>query len=429
MTDPNSAPFQDVMTRLRRVRRLSALAGAAGFAALIVLWIVVLVLAPRWPLGAASFFKAYLFAWLFFLGISLGAMSAIMIDHLIGSQWGWFVRRFGEAAANVLPLLFILFIPLLFGLHHLYAWADPERHDPAVAHQRPWLNTPSFIVRYLIYFAVWISIAWRLRRLSLRQDHEPSTRTQSQMYSLSAAGLVIYFIAMSLASVDWIMALEPGWHSTVFGFIVCMSQSVTGAAVLIITLIVLSGMEPFAGRLKPRHLNDLGSLLMTAVVLWAYNSFSQFLVIWMTNIQNEIPWYFKRSYGAWRVMSALLIFVGFLTPFVILLQRAAKQSKRVMLYICGGLLLMQLLYDYWVIAPSGDDPYPPLHWFNVLMSLVAVVGIGGLWLAAYLWLLDGQPLATRVNAVAIGEHPTPRTLGETRKLEHGADDARQPDIA
>jgi hypothetical protein len=406
----------------RRAGRLAALAGIGAIAACAVIWIVALAMHGRWPEGPAEFYKGYLVAWLFFLGMSLGAMVAVMIHILVGGEWGYFVRRFGEAAANVLPLLFVLFVPVLVGMSRLYPWADSDNHGAFVAHKRAYLNPGLFIVRYVVYFAVWTATAWALRTLSLRHDRTPSPRTRRLMRNISAAGLVAYFVTMSLAAVDWIMSLEPQWSSTIFGLLVCVGQAVVGTSMLIITLELMSGEPPFAARVKPKHFNDLATLLITAVILWAYHAFSQLLVTWMGNIQGEISWYVKRSYGPWRVMSGLLMFAGFLAPFLLLLQRGIKKRGKAMLWVCCGLLFMQLLNIFWMIAPSGSEPYPGLDWLSVLTSLVAVVGIGGLWVAVFVRLLDGPPLMPLGESVPIGLAPPGDASGHGVP-EHGAQPA------
>lgn len=387
--DTTSSPLP---SGARRAGRLAGLAGTCAIAACAVIWIIVLSIHSRCPDAAAEFYKGYFVAWLFFLGMSLGAMAAVMVHHLVGGEWGHYVRRFGEAAASVLPLLFILFVPVLVGMSRIYPWADGDNHDAFVAHKRGYLNPALFIVRYIVYFAVWIGTAWALRTLSIRHDRSPSLRTSRLLRNVSAAGLPAYVSTMSLAAVDWIMSLEPQWYSTIFGLLICVGQAVVGTSMLIIVLELMSGRAPFAGRVQPRHFNDLATLLITAVILWAYHAFSQLLVTWMGNIQGEISWYVKRSYGPWRVMAGILMFAGFLAPFVLLLQRRIKKRGKAMLWVCCGLLVMQLLNIYWMIAPSGNEPYPEVSWLNVIVTVVAVMGIGGLWVAIFVRLLDGPPL-------------------------------------
>lgn len=354
---------------------------------------------------------------------------AVMIHHLTGGEWGYFVRRIGEAAAGVLPLLFVLFIPVLVGMRRIYPWADPDNPSAVVQHKRPWMNPMFFIGRYVVYFIIWILLAWLLRTLSLRHDRSADKRTENRLHSLSAGGLVLYFITMSLAAIDWIMSLEPGWYSTVFGFIICMGQAISGMSVLIIMLALLAAVPVFKGRLRPGHFNDLATLLVTAVIMWAYTSFSQLLIVWMGNTQNEIPWYVKRTQGPWRVMAAMLVFIGFLAPFVLLLQRAVKKRGRAMLWVCVGLLVMRLLDIYWMIAPAGPEPYPGIHWLNALTGIVALIGIGGVWIWYFFRILDTLPLMPVGDAVAIEEIPSDQLLLEPRTSGHDPGPAAQPGLA
>ena len=413
----------------RRPGRLALLAGLAGLAGCLLVWFLLAIRGDHWAQAAAAFYKAYLFAWLFWLGMSLGAMAAVMVHHQTGGNWGVFVRRFGENAAAVLPLLFVLFIPILIGLGRIYPWADPHNHDPVIRHKHFYLNVPFFILRYVIYFVVWSGVAWALRALSVRHDRRPSVESRRLMRGISSFGLVAYFITMSLAAVDWIMSMEPNWYSTVFGFIVLMGQAITGVCALIILLVLLRGTTPFVERLRPKHFNDLGNLLMTCVILWAYNDFAQLLIIWMGNTQVDIGWYVKRTQGAWKFIGALLIFLGFLTPFALLLLRDIKMRARAMLWLCVGLLIMRLLDLYWMVMPGGTEPFPAIHWLGAIVGIIAVVGIGGLWIGAFLWLTGGVPLMVEGLSVPIETEPGDELSPEHRVSEHGTEPGTQPGLA
>jgi hypothetical protein len=415
--------------RMKNAGRAAGGIGLIALAACCVLWILMMIFAGRWPVSAAAFYKGYLFAWLFFLGVSLGAMMAVMIHLLIGGEWGYFVRRFGEAAASMMPLLFVLGIPILAGMRSIYPWADPNNHPAIIAHKHVYLNPEFFILRYVIYFAIWIANAWLLRSQSLRHDRTASKATEQFLRQISAVGLVLYFITMSLASVDWIMSLEPDWYSTVFGFIICMGQAVCGTCLLIIMLELLRNAPVFSPRLRPKHFNDLATLLITAVIMWAYTSFAQLLVIWMGNTQKEIPWYVTRSFGPWRIMALLLVYGGFLAPFVLLLQRGVKKRGNVMLWMSVAILAMQALDIYWWIAPAGAEPFPQLHWLNILTSLIALIGIGGVWIAAFLWLLNKAPLMPAGDTVPIETPHTGSTVNEPRNPDHDAESGTQPGLA
>lgn len=422
-------------------RELALIAALGGLGACVVLWILVIVVDRRWPEGASAFYKGYLFAWLFWLGASLGSMTAVMVHIQLGGAWGVLTRRIAEAASLVLPALFVLFLPVLFGLHRLYPWADPQNHNPVVLHKHHWLNTPFFILRYVIYFAVWSATAWMLRRYSLRRDVEGRRAETSRLErGVSSFGLVAYFVLMTLASVDWIMSMEPEWYSTVLGFIVCMGQAVTGVSTIIIVLLLLRRTPPIADWLRPNVMNDLGNLLMVCVILWAYNSFSQLLVTWMGNTQIDIPFYVKRTAGPWKVMAAILMVFGFLTPFALLLQRGVKNRTNWMLWLCSGLLVVRMIDLYWMVVPAGgEDPYPKFQWLSLFTGLAALAGIGGVWTVAFLAFLGQAPLVPLHETLTI-EHEEgdgsplvknrkPNEGGSDDDNEHGTRDSGQPQPA
>lgn len=343
-----------------------------------------------------QFFTSYLFAWIFWLGVSLGSMGILMMHHLLGGGWGLLIRRFGEAAALVTPLLAVLFIPILLGAYYLFPWADPAQvaRDPVLQHKSPWLNWGFWSSRAWAYFVIWIVMALLMRTTPLGRPGVNATAFFARLRRVSAGGLVIYFFTMSLASVDWIMAREAHWYSTVFGFIVCVGQAVSAACFLIMMLWLVHDEPPFRPVVHPNYLNDLGNVLMTFVILWAYLSFAQLLVIWLGNMQREITWYLQRTAGGWRMVGTALILFHFLVPFIILLQRPLKRKAGRLAVIAAGIFIIHIIDElYWVTATGYPADSSVLTWLYIQgMNLVAFVGIGGLWIAAFLWILGRAPL-------------------------------------
>lgn len=415
-----------VPPELRRAEHIAGLVGAGGLAGCIIIWVLVGFFFHG---VAGQFYRGWLFAWMLWLGASLGGMAAVMLHHLTGGKWGLFVRRFGEAAAMTLPLLFLLGVPFLVGMRHLYPWADPSVHDAVVEHKRVVFFPGFFVARYCAYFIIWMAMAFLLRIFSLRHDRHPSEQTAHYMRVVSAGGLVIYVVSMSLAAVDWIMSMEPRWFSTMFGFIICEGQAISGCCLIIIMLALMMNVTPFKERIRPNIFNDLGNLLLTCVVLWAYCAFAQLLVTWMGNLQSEIGWYVQRTSYAWRIMAALLIFLGFLTPFVLLLMRGIKKRAQYMIVLCSGLAVMRALDVYWMVAPGGSNPFPVLHWVNGLSGIVALVGIGGMWVAAFLWLLAGHPLIPLGETVPVEVLPSDELSPAHRVTEHAQSMGTQPGLA
>lgn len=366
------------------------------------------------------FFRAWMFAWVFWLGVPLGALAVIMLHHMTGGGWGYLIRRFGEAAALALPVLAVLFIPILLGYRYVFPWADPHfAHDAVVQHKTVWLNFPFWTVRFIVYFAVFFLIAWALRRTSLATDKPGDiTPLLNRFQRISAPGILIYFVLMALASVDWIISREPHWYSTVFGFFVCISQSITGLCFLIVIVAVFSRDEEYGRVIRPNYLNDMGNVLLTFVILWAYLGLSQFLIIWLGDIQHEITWYIQRTDGGWRWVGGALIAFHFLVPFLLLLQRPLKRKLPGLVSIATFMFFIHVLDAAFVITPSGHSPHHAGWWaLAQAMNLGAWLGMGGVYVAVFLWILRRAPIlpiGDRLHVVLVdhghGQQPASQAL-------------------
>ncbi|HSV13529.1 MAG TPA: hypothetical protein VLI90_04675 [Tepidisphaeraceae bacterium] len=371
-------------------------AGAQRFRAWAIIvaaaWIVCVIIG--WIFEPDVFYRSYLFAWLFWLGVTLGAIGVVMLHHLMGGHWGTPTRRLGEHAGMTLPLMIVLFIPVAIGLHSLFIWsrADELAKDPTLRHKAAYLNVPFFLLRACFYFASWLLLAWYLRSRSLRFERTRNPATERAMHNVSAGGMLYYFISMSFAGVDWIMSREPHWFSTVFGLLVVAAQGISGLCFIILVLSILYRIGILRGVVDEDQFNDLGSLLLTFVIVWAYLAFVQLLVIWMGNKQDEIPWYVQRLSNGWWWIGLLLVLLHFLVPFIVLLMRQLKRSARAMLWLCAGLLIMRAVDVFWMVGPSGDDPQPLLRHILSWLDFVLPIGMGGAWLLMFLWLADGSPL-------------------------------------
>jgi hypothetical protein len=369
---------------LHQVRRGALIVGLVWLASCAIGWIF----------EPTEFYQSYLSAWLFWLGITLGAMGIVMLHHLLGGEWGQMTRRLGEHAAMTLPLMIVLFLPIAIGTHSLYVWSRPEElaADAGLRHKAPYLNVPFFMLRAAIYGGTWFLLAWYLRGRSLQHDRTGDWATARNLHHVSAAGLPYYFVSMSFAALDWLMSREPHWYSTVFGLLVVCGQGLSGMCFLIVAFSVLFDRPPFRGRVRADHFNDLGNLLLTLVILWSYLDFVQLLVQWMGNKQDEVPWYIQRLSGGWWWIGLCLVVFHFFVPFFVLLMREAKRRAPIMLALCAGLLVLRAVDTFWMTGPSGDDPHPLLHHVLSWMNFVFPLGMGGLWVAMFLWLMEGHPL-------------------------------------
>jgi len=369
---------------LDRVQRQALRIGIAGLA----LCALGALLAP------AQLFRAYLIGYLLWFGIGLGSLALLMLHHLVGGRWGHLIRRPLEAATRTLPLLAVLFVPLLLGLQSLYPWSRPEAlSDELLRHKSVYLNVPFFIVRAVICFAIWIWLAQRLNRLSAQQDQVEDPALTRRLRRLSGPGLLLYAATVTFASWDWVMSLEPKWWSTILGMSTIVSQGLSALALMIVVAWALAarepqGQDPYAEEATPGNFHDLGNLLLMFVVLWAYMAFSQFLIVWAGDLVEEIIWYVPRYKTSWVWIGGALLLLGFFLPFILLLLRRTKRERRSLALVAAGLLVMRLLDLIWTIEPSFAPAGLTLHW----LDLAAPAGLGGVWLHVYLRQLWKRPL-------------------------------------
>jgi hypothetical protein len=362
------------------LQRLALVVGVAGLA----------LCAVGFAGNRAHFFKAYLLAYVFWIGIALGSLAISMLHHLSGGAWGVVIRRVLEAASRTLPFMALLFLPIAFGVHELYLWANPEAvaKDAILQHKAAYLNVPFFIIRAAIYFVIWSALAYLLSKWSLEQEQRGETGQALRMQRLSGLGLVLYALTILFMSVDWIMSLDPHWFSTIYGILFMGGQGLSAFAFAIAVAVLLSRTEPMSRVIAPAHLHDLGKLMLAFVMLWAYFSFSQFLIIWSANLPEEIPWYLRRWGGGWQWVGLLLIFGHFVLPFVLLLSSDIKKSGRTLIGVAVTIILMRIVDLFWNIGPLHHEESFGATWLDA----VAPVALGGIWLAIFLWQLRTRPL-------------------------------------
>ena len=284
-----------------------------------------------WP---EHFFAAYLVGYLFWLGIALGSMGLTMLHHLTGGSWGLVIRRPLEAGAATVPLLALLFLPIAFGMPTLYPWAraDSAAHWTRLC-KASYLNETLFLIRAAGYFGVWTSLAFLLFGWSSQQDHTSDHRPSGRLQALSGPGIVILFLAGTFSAIDWVMSLEAPWASTIFGAMLITGDAMATFAVMIVVAALLASARPMSEIATPGRLNDLGNLLLAFVMLWAYMSFCQYLIVWSGNLKEEIPWYLRRTRGGWEWVALALIACQFFLPFFLLLVRENKRHPRSILRV------------------------------------------------------------------------------------------------
>jgi hypothetical protein len=377
-------PSATLQRRWQRLQRCALLVGlvAAGLCAL------------GYFVHPAQFFRAYLVAYMFWLGVVLGCLAILMLHYLVGGRWGVVLRRGLEAATRLAPLMVVLYVPLLFGIPELYAWARPGgvAAPELSALQQVYLRVPFFLARAAVYFVAWLALAFWLNRWSRQQEQESDAlvlRTrQRRLELLSGGGLVLYGLTMTFAAVDWTMSLEPQWFSTVYGFLVLIGQALVAMAFAILVTSWLARDEPYAAVVSPELWHDLGNLLLAFVMLWAYIAFSQLLIIWSGDLPEEIRWYLHRAHGGWNWVGVGLVVLHFAVPFGLLLSRRMTRRAQGLTTVAAVLFGIHLLDVFWLVMPAFFPGQLRVHWLDI----VAPIAVGGLWLAAFLWQLQRRAL-------------------------------------
>lgn len=364
---------------LDRIQRSSLIAG-------------VLLLAPcvLWGyFNPPQFFRSYLLAYMFWLGLSLGCLSVLMLQHLVQGNWGFIIQRLLEAGTKALPLMALLILPLLFGVRHLYSWSLPDvvAASEKLQHKAWWLNVRFWVLRAILYLAIWNTMAWLLNKWSREQDRTGSRLLTNKLKRLSAPGLIIYGLTITYATLDWVMSLQPEWYSTIFGLIFIAGQALLAFSFCVLVTADIAVRRPVEGAYKSEQFHDLGNLMLAFVMLWAYLEFSQLLITWAGNLPEEIPFFVRRLNDSWGVLAGFLILFHFFVPFMLLLMRPLKKNIRPLAWLAALLVLMRFVDLFWMIEPAFH-PQSYIHGLDVLLPL----GIGGLWLAAFARHVKMAPL-------------------------------------
>jgi hypothetical protein len=341
------------------------------------------------------FFHSYLIAFMFVLGLSLGSLGLLMLQHLTGGHWGIMTRRPLESATRVLPVVAILFLPIaIFGMKHLYGeWLNaPSSGEGRLSDlQQSYLVTGGifgFKARALYYFLIWLALVYIFNRWSKEQDVNREDRAlRRRLKMLAGPGIILYVFVMTFAAIDWVMSLSPHWASTIYGFLFVIGQLISSMSLMIVVLVVLSRTAPMEGIIQSRHLHDLGKLLLAFVMLWAYFGFSQLLIIWSGNLPEEISFYRTRLYGAWGVVAVLVLIFHFFVPFFSLLSRDLKRNARLLSKVALWLIFMRLVDLFWLTRPEFTSRAIP-----GLMDFAAILALAGIWFAVFARNLKTQPL-------------------------------------
>ncbi len=328
----------------------------------------------------------------FCTGLSLGSLALLMLQHMTGGQWGLVSRRIYEAGARLLPFCLVLFIPVVVLAPQIYVWARPEgRELHAVQWRGAYMSVFWFSVRAAIYFAVWLYCMWNLDRWSAAQDRGEVAVTEAdtrRFRAVSAPGLLLYVILMSLAAIDWTMSIDPEWYSTIYGLIQVVGQGLSALAFGVAVLASLSPREPMNHVVRAENFHDLGKLIFAFVMLYAYFSFSQFLIIWAGNLPEEIPYYLERLSNGWQPITIVLVVGHFFLPFCLLLSRDLKRRPNLLARVAWLIVAVRMLTDIWLVEPGINQSGRPLG----LASVGVPIALAGVWVWLFAQQLAKRPL-------------------------------------
>ena len=354
--------------------------------------------------GAVQFFRSYLVGFFFVTGLAVGSLVWLMLGHMTGGGWAIMSRRIFEAATRTLPLCALLFIPIVVSLfvhpggHSLYEWSDPHHvaQDTVLQYKaKYYLNTPFFIVRGVFYFAVWLLLAYFMNKWSLQQDASGDPRIRRKMQDVSGPGILLFGLTVTFAAVDWGMSLEPHWFSTIYGLIAMAGWGLSALAFTITVASFLVREEPLADVYAPVHFHDWGKLLLAMVMLYAYFSFSQFLITWSGNLLEEIPFYLRRLRGGWQYVGLAMILFHFALPFALLLSRSLKRHAHTLRRVALLMLLMRVVDLVFLFAPAshqGPEQSSGIHPIDFVTMFGVTAGLVGIWLYFFFAQLAKRPL-------------------------------------
>ena len=369
---------------VRTIASRSALVGLI-FAAISI------ALAVKWP---DEFFPAYLLSFMAWLGVTLGSMAILMIRHLTGGGWGVVIRRVMGAAMRCIPLMALLFIPILFGMPRLYVWARPldsiadvHLRQHLAGSVKGYLSVHGFIWRAVLYFAIWNLLSFLLSKWSAEGDRPDARDNTNRFKAVSGPGLILYAFTISFAAIDWIMSIDPSWISTIYGLLILIGQVLSAMCFAVVIERILVRYKPMSELLRPDFVHDHGKWMLAFTMVWAYFSFSQWLIIWAGNLPEEITWYMTRLSGGWAHVGLWLVIFHFAVPFALLLSRPFKRDIKKLVWLAVWLMLMRYVDLFWIIEPNFSAKF-----HVTLADVVVPFAMGGLWLAYFFRNLATLPL-------------------------------------
>jgi hypothetical protein len=370
---------------------------ALGIGGILTVVIVIVALIGS-PDQKEQVLRSWLLGVIFWGGIGIGSIGILLLQYLTGGAWGVVSRRILEAGSRTLPIIFILFIPILFGVPYLYEWSHMQ-NDKVIQWRAPYLTHFWFVFRALLYFVLWGCMVFFLNKWSREQDEtnsfEKATHLTNTASKFSGPTLAFFILVVTFATIDWVMTLDPHWYSTMWGFLFVAGWGLSCFSFVVVILAALHDKAPMNRILGKRHFHDIGKLMLALTMVWAYFNFSMFLIIWSGNIPEETTWYLARMKGGWGITGIILILFHFGFPFLVLLSRDLKRSAKYLAGLAIFILFLRLIDMFYLIAPNGrifPNGGDPAAFRVSWLDLVAPLAVGGLWLWWFLRELQKRPL-------------------------------------
>ncbi|NDJ84911.1 MAG: hypothetical protein GYB66_03405 [Chloroflexi bacterium] len=348
-------------------------------------------------IGAASdsdhFYQVYMFAFLFWLQLALGCLALLLLSNVFDARWSFAIRRLAGAGARTLPLLALLSIPLLVSQEEIFPWAADgvELEDG----KEIYLTQGFFALRTILYFAIWIALAFTLTEWSYANDDDPDERRTRRIKSLSIAGIILFFLSATFAAFDWSLSLNYESFSSIYGWLAISQGALAAMAFIILMLALFWNEEPLVRIASPRAVGDIGSLLLVAFLVWVYLSFIQYIVMWSGNIPDKVNWYVQRTTGDWEGFATVMVLFHFI-PFLLLLVPGLKRMRGVLAAIAGLILFLRVIEMYWTVMPVFS-PDLEIEWWDISL----ILGFGGFWFALFIWFATRKALVPNDPALDI----------------------------
>lgn len=337
--------------------------------------------------------QSYLFGWVFWIGMSIGALALTLLHHTVRGSWGTALLRMAEAGGSGVNFLVfgVLFVPIALGAHDLYHWTHAEAvaSDPILQHKAPYLNMTAWIIRAVVFFVMWAWLAWGLRQSSLRDEKLGDGKETARRTNWSAPAIVFLVLTLTFAITDWVMSVDPHWYSTILPVWFLVSQGLAVIALGSYVVCRYAKFAPFKDIISPSLTRDLGNMMLALTMFWSYVAVSQYLIIWSGNLPEFTTYYVARGNGGWEWIGNFLILGAFFVPFLLLLSPTTKAKPDRLARVALWIFVVRIVDTYWNVLPVFSNRATPMI---TIWDVLAFVGLGGVWLFVFANQVRQAPL-------------------------------------